>query len=418
MKVLVVDNDPGVRKLIEELPVEFTELQALRSGDAAVRGARNALKRQDPFDLITIDIDLPDMDGRQVILEIRKMEREWSVPKERRTFIIVLTAKADEKSVKTSLAAGSNAFIIKPFKTDIIVRTLAKSRLKARLSSEALNDRQVIDPVDIILQRLKAGKIKMASLPDVSLKLNEMAKKGLDFKLIGDLIRKDPAITAKIMAVSNSAYYGAASKTKTVDEAISRIGIYATKQYVDAICNRQLFVTNDHRFVKFAEDLWQHSLYCAVASQTIVGLLGLELKVDAFSIGLLHDIGKMFLLQMTAELEGKKEFHGKIDVEALFTSVEKYHNTIGAKALKQWKFSKEYVEGALFHDNFEKKDSPSQSLLVLHFANALAKTISNQKKDDSGPHLSELESAHILKISPETIEQIVQKVNEKLPLFG
>ena len=418
MKVLVVDNDPGVRKLIEELPVEFTELQALRSGDAAVRGAKNALKRQDPFDLITIDIDLPDMDGRQVILEIRKMEREWSVPKTRRTFIIVLTAKADEKSVKTSLAAGSNAFIVKPFKKDIIVRTLAKSRLKAKLSSEALDDRQVIDPVDIILQRLKAGKIKMASLPDVSLKLNEMAKKGLDFKLIGDLIRKDPAITAKIMAVSNSAYYGAASKTKTVDEAISRIGIYATKQYVDAICNRQLFVTNDHRFLKFAEDLWQHSLYCAVASQTIVGLLGLELKVDAFSIGLLHDIGKMFLLQMTAELEGKKEFHGKIDVEALFTSVEKYHNTIGAKALKQWKFSKEYVEGALFHDNIEKKDSPSQSLLVLHFANALAKTISKQKKDGSDPPLSELESAHILKIVPETIEQIVQKVNEKLPLFG
>ncbi len=418
MKVLVIDNDPDVRHLIEELPVDITELQALRSGEAAIRGAKNALKRQDPFDLITIDIDLPDMDGRQVLLEIRKMEKEWAVSKERRSFIMMLTAKADEKSVKTSFAAGSNAFIVKPFKPDTILKTLAKSKLRSKLSSEAQNGQEMVNPVEIIMQRLKTGSIQVASLPDVSMKLNELAKKGLDFKVIGDLIKKDPAITAKIMSVSNSAYYGAASKTKTVDEAISRIGIYATKQYVDAICNRQLFKSDDQRFMKYAEDLWQHSLLCAIASQTIVGLLDLDLKADAFSVGLLHDIGKMFLLQMTAELESKKQFSGKIDLAALFSSMEKYHNTVGATSLKQWKFSQEYVEGALFHDAMEKKDSPSKNLQVLHFANALSKSISKSKEDGSNADLAELPSAVLLKITPEMIEKIEEETKEKLPLFN
>ncbi len=417
MKILVIDDDPNVKNSIEELPMEIDELQAIRSGDAAIRGVRIALKRQDPFELITVDIELPDMDGRQVVLEIRKMEREYATTKERSAVIVVLTAKADEKSVKTSLSAGANSFIVKPFRPETIIKTLAKSRLKSRISKEDPNSGKAVDPVEVILQRLKAGKIKMASLPDVSMKLNEMAKKGLDFKVMGDLIRKDPAITAKIMSVSNSAYYGAASKTRTIDEAISRIGIYATKQYVDAICNQQMFTSTDVRFVKFAEELWQHSLYCAVASQAVVSLLELDLKADAFSIGLLHDIGKMFLLQMTAELEKKKQLGGKVDLEKLFASVERYHNTIGAQTLKKWNFSREYVEGALFHDALEKKDSPSKELLVLHFANALSKTVSN-RKEPSKTELSELESASLLKITPELIERIKNRVDEQLPLFS
>ena len=417
MKILIIDDDPNVKNSIEKLPIQIDELQAIRSGDAAIRGVKNALKRQDPFELITVDIELPDMDGRQVVLEIRKMELEYATTKERSAVILVLTAKADEKSVKTSFAAGANSFIVKPFKPETIIKTLAKSRLKSRISKEDPNSGKAVDPVEVILQRLKAGKIKMASLPDVSIKLNEMAKKGLDFKVMGDLIRKDPAITAKIMSVSNSAYYGAASKTRTIDEAISRIGIYATKQYVDAICNRQMFTSTDVRFVKFAEELWQHSLYCAVASQAVVSLLELDLKADAFSIGLLHDIGKMFLLQMTAELEKKKQLGGKVDLEKLFASVERYHNTIGAQTLRKWNFSREYVEGALFHDALEKKDSPSKELLVLHFANALSKTVSN-RKEPSKTELSELESASLLKITPELIERIKNRVEEQLPLFS
>jgi len=416
MKFLVIDNDPAIIKSFEELPIDITEFQALRTGDAAIRGVRNALKRRDPFDLIAIDIDLPDMDGRDVTLEIRKIEQEWSIPREKRAFVMMVAARADEKSVRTSLSVGCNAFIVKPFKVETIVKTLAKSRLKSKLS-DGQDEQKAADPINMILRRLETGKIQMASLPDVSIKLNEMAKKGLNFKLIGDLIRKDPAITAKIMSVSNSAYYGGASKNKTVDEAISRIGLYATKQYVDAICNRQLFASDDKRFTKFAEDLWKHSLYCAVASLTVVRVLDLELKADAFSLGLLHDIGKILLLQMTAELESKNQFKEGVDLEKLFGPIEKYHGMIGAKAFKKWNFSVEYVEGALFHDNLEKKDSPSQQLRVLHFANAMAKTMLNQKKDEAYTDLAELESALHLKITAKRILEIEANIKEQLPLF-
>jgi len=418
MKVLVIDKDTATSKVFEELPIDIAELQALHSGDAAIRGVKTALKRRDPFELIAIDIDLPDMNGRNVTLEIRKIEQEWSIPAEKRAFIITVTAQADEKSVKTSFAAGCNAFIVKPLNVDTIVKTLTKSRFKSKLSGDAQKAKKTVNPIDIIMRRLETGKIQMASLPDVSVKLNEMAKKGIDIKLIGDFIRKDMAITAKIMTVSNSAYYGAASKTKTVDEAISRIGLAATKQYVDTICNRKLFVIDDEKYVKFAEELWEHSLYCAIASQSVVDLLELEMKADAFSIGLLHDIGKIFLLQMTAELEKNGQLSGKIDMEMLFSSMAKYHSTVGAKALKQWKFSMEYVQGALFHDNLDKKDSPSQQLLVLHFANALAKNMLKQKNDASAPNLFELESAHLLKITPDMVVKIEEKIKTQQPLFN
>jgi HD-like signal output (HDOD) protein len=421
MKVLMVDNDPAIGKSFEKLPMDMTEFQALRSGDAALRGVKNALKRRDPFELIAVDIDLPDMDGRKVALEIRKVEQEWSIPKEKRAFIMMVTARADEKSVKTSLAAGCNAFIVKPFKPETIVKILAKSRLKSKLSGDAQKVQKTVDPVEIILNRLESGKLQIASLPDVSVKLNEMAKKGLSFKLIGDLIRKDPAITAKIMTVANSAYYGSASKVKTVNDAISRIGLHSTKQYVDAICNRQLFVTKGEKYMKYAEALWQHSLYCAIASHNVVTLLDLNLKEDAFSLGMLHDIGKIFLLQMTSELEAKSQLNGKFEMQKLYGSIEKYHTTIAARALRKWKFSKEYIEGALFHENLAKKVSPSQQLLVLHFANILAKTMMPEKGSETDMDLGTLgtlESSQLLKITPDMIEKIKEKTEAQLPLFN
>ncbi len=418
MKILIVDDDPTTSKSLEGLPMDISECHALRRGDAAVRAVRNALKHRDPFDLITIDIALPDMDGTKVALEIRKLEKDMEVPKERAAFIMIITAHADEGTVRTSFSAGCNAFVVKPFKNETIVNAIAKSKLKSQLLKDPKADQKAVDPVEIVLNRLASGKIRMASLPEISIKLNEMAKKGLDFKVIGNLIKQDMAITAKIMSVSNSAYYGAVAKTKTVDEAISRLGLVSTKQYVDAICNRKLFVSADKKYAQFAQELWEHSLYCAVAAQVVVDTLKLELKSDAFSIGLLHDIGKIFLLQMSEELEAKNQLSGNIDSESLFRSIEKHHNMIGAKALKSWNFSKEYIEGALLHDDPGKTDAPSKELLVLHFANALAKTMTHNQPIQADVNLEDLDSTRLLKITPDIIVNIKERVEKQLPLYN
>ena len=418
MKILIVDDDPTTSKSLEGLPMDISECHALRRGDAAVRAVRNALKHRDPFDLITIDIALPDMDGTKVALEIRKLEKDMEVPKERAAFIMIITAHADEGTVRTSFSAGCNAFVVKPFKNETIVNAIAKSKLKSQLLKDPKADQKAVDPVEIVLSRLASGKIRMASLPEISIKLNEMAKKGLDFKVIGNLIKQDMAITAKIMSVSNSAYYGAVAKTKTVDEAISRLGLVSTKQYVDAICNRKLFVTADKKYTQFAKELWEHSLYCAVASQVVVETLKLELKSDAFSIGLLHDIGKIFLLQMSEELEAKNQLSGNIDSESLFRSIEKHHNMIGAKALKSWNFSKEYIEGALLHDDPGKTDTPSKELLVLHFANSLAKTMTHKQPSQADENIEDLDSTRLLKITPDIIVNIKERVEKQLPLYN
>ena len=418
MKILIVDDDPATSKSFEELPMDISECHALRRGDAAVRAVKNALKHRDPFDLITIDITLPDMDGGKVALEIRNLEKKVEVPKEKSAFIMIITAQADEGTVRTSFSAGCNAFVVKPFKNETIINAIAKSKLKSQLLKTSHTENKAVDPVEIVLSRLASGKIKMASLPEISVKLNEMAKKGLDFKVIGNLIKQDMAITAKIMSVSNSAYYGAVAKTKTVDEAISRLGLVSTKQYVDAICNRKLFVSADKKYARFAQELWEHSLYCALASQVIVETLKLDLKSDAFSIGLLHDIGKIFLLQMSEELESKNQLSGIIDSESLFKSIEKHHNMIGAKALKSWHFSKEYIEGALFHDDLKKKDWPSKELQVLHFANALAKTTTQKQSSPADATLEDLDSTRLLNITPDMIVKIKERVEKQLPLFN
>ena len=123
--------------------------------------------------------------------------------------------------------------------------------------------------------------------------MNEMAKKGLDFKEISMLLKQDMSITSKIISMSNASYYGAAIKTKTVDQAVSRLGLVVTKQYVETLCNRSFFATKSKKYTKATEELWKHSLHCAVTSEVVSKSLKLDLQEDVFTMGLMHDIGKM-----------------------------------------------------------------------------------------------------------------------------
>ncbi len=76
---------------------------------------------------------------------------------------------------------------------------------------------------------------------------------------------------------------------------------------MDVVTYRALYTTKNEKFLELLDKLWEHSLSCAYASQATSEALKLELPDDAFTLGLLYDIGKLVLLQAVGELQmGKK----------------------------------------------------------------------------------------------------------------
>lgn len=273
-------------------------------------------------------------------------------------------------------------------------------------SSES-NEKNILNQ---IVSVFKKGEIDLPSPPHLSIKFKELVAQKASLEKIGDLLSKDMAISSKLISVSNSAYYRGVTENKNLTQAVSRLGVDTTQQYVDAILNRTLYITKNKEFAGYIEKLWEHSLSCAYAAQAIQESLRLNLKEDVFTLALFHDIGKLIIFKIIAELQLKKKLDDTVETFEVLEAVNNFHAKFGASLLKLWKFSGEYLRVASYHDNLEGADETSEELLVVHFANYLVKSMGFGQVENSDVDLSSLESASSLNLDEVKIAALKEKV--------
>lgn len=115
MRFLVVDDDFQTRSLIQRLlhPYGFTDVAT--DGEEAVEAFRVALKEGEPYDLITLDILMPNIDGQQALREIREIEKEMHIPEEKAVKVIMVSGLDDAKEVHDAFFLGSaTSYMVKP----------------------------------------------------------------------------------------------------------------------------------------------------------------------------------------------------------------------------------------------------------------------------------------------------------------
>ena len=251
-------------------------------------------------------------------------------------------------------------------------------------------------------------------MPRIQEKFHEKVKAGANLQDIGALLKQDPAISSKIISISNSPYYRGFTENTMVEQAIGRLGLLATKQTVDAIANRSLYIGTNPRYAGVMERLWEHSLSCAHACQVIVEILGVRLTEDPFTLGLLHDIGKLMLLRVFGEMEkNEKNGDGMADNEVM-GALEAHHDKTGGVLMKRWTFPAVFMQVAQYHDHMEDISAPSRELLVVHLANVLVKSMGYGTPNPEGVEPETLSSAQALEVSPEDLASIREQVRERM----
>ena len=134
MRTLIVDDDPISRMLLEKIMASFGECVAVSNGAEAISAFKSAWDRWTPFTLLMLDISMPVMEGTEALFVIRQLEIAKNVPAENRIKIIMVTARSDKSTVATSIQAGCDGYIIKPFDWEIIKKTLTKIWRRKALS--------------------------------------------------------------------------------------------------------------------------------------------------------------------------------------------------------------------------------------------------------------------------------------------
>lgn len=428
MKILVVDDEMVSRTKLELIMENFGECEAVDNGKDAVARFHKAHQQGKPFGLIMLDIDMPEMDGMQVLSEIITAEIKLEVSKKHKAKILMVTSFTDKDRVVSCIQSGCDDYIAKPFDINTIGKKLSKLGIRLRNILPAKRVPKTSDTnnnahfIDSIITAFEGKKITLPTLPRIHAKFRELIVTGAVSQRIADLLKKDVAIAAELIRMSNSAYYKGVMENKSLAQAISRLGAAATEQAVAELTGREFVTMKTRKYRTLIEKIWKHSIACAYASEITANLLNLKLAADPFSMGLLHDIGKLALLQIIADMERKGKLNGGIPTAKLIDTISAHHCVFGAKLLEKWKYADSYIKGASNHedlwpDNDEgKEEKPPKEILIVRFANMAAKSMgySLEEKDYSDLDLETIESARHLKLDLIKITKLKEKLTGEM----
>ncbi|CAB1076856.1 hypothetical protein D1AOALGA4SA_4653 [Olavius algarvensis Delta 1 endosymbiont] len=119
MRILIVDDEMVSRTKLELILESFGDCESLVDGEEALALFHKAHLDEDPFDLIMLDIDLPGMNGIQLLSEIREAEKERNIEASHQAKILMTSAYRDKERIVASAQSGCDDYIGKPFNLDI-----------------------------------------------------------------------------------------------------------------------------------------------------------------------------------------------------------------------------------------------------------------------------------------------------------
>ncbi len=235
-------------------------------------------------------------------------------------------------------------------------------------------------PIDTELLRKRVERLDgLPTLPTVASSLVSMTQSPqTSATQIGELISKDQALTARVLKLVNSAYYGFPKQISTVNHAVVILGFSRVKNIV--LAASVFGMKGQQGPQRFdATGFWVHSLGAAVASRTVARDLGRGDAEEAFVCGLLHDIGKLVFAQLAPEdydrclaaAEQRGELIRKVEAEVFGVD----HTEVGSWLAEQWKLPPAVVAGVRRHHTPTATRKDRDAACVTHLADILSRAL-------------------------------------------
>jgi HD-like signal output (HDOD) protein/CheY-like chemotaxis protein len=373
-RVLFVDDEPTILELLDLTVAGMSgawETGLAESGEKALK-----LLEKDRFDVVVADMRMPGMNGAQLLNEV--MRRHPTTSR------IILSGYADQQELLRCIGA-THQFLAKPCEVTVLQATLTRMRdLRDRLRGEEI-------------QKLVIRKNAIPTIPEVYFKIAEaLQKPDCPVELIAEAVAKDPGLTARILQLVNSAFFGYAREVSSAEEAVMLLGVGRIRSLA---LTAHLFTTfeavvSEHWSV---EQIWGHSIRTAQWAKKIA-----EIESDddhaaeqAFTSGILHDAGKLLLMNNLLGdyldiLKLAAESHrplAEVELEKLGTT----HATVGAYLLDLWGLPMSLVEAvALHHEPTRASQMVFSPLTAVHAANVFENAAHPQGDPQAAPQLDAL----------------------------
>jgi len=114
MRVLIADDDFVSRNLVHAILLPYGRCDLAENGREVLAAVQAAWTEHKPYDVIILDIGMPEMDGQETLKQIRALEQRRRVPEAEMTKVMMVTGARDLQNVKTAMKSGCEAYLVKP----------------------------------------------------------------------------------------------------------------------------------------------------------------------------------------------------------------------------------------------------------------------------------------------------------------
>lgn len=354
-RLLFVDDEPAVLRSVERLmrTAEPTwDLSFVGSGGEAIREMETR-----PVDVIVSDLHMPEMDGATLLTYVQDNHPEM--------VRLVLSALASPELVFRTVPVA-HQFLTKPFEPMSF-----RAKLRQAFELRALLD----DPE---LRALVGTSNKLPSPPRVFSEISKaLSNPETGVADVANIIESDVALSAQVVRLVSSAYFGLPSRVRTAQGAVAYLGFQTIKAVVFSAELFEQFAPK--RPVKgFSIDsMQQHGLRTAHLARRILG--GTGMGDDAFLAGMLHDVGRLLLAARAPEVcakvfeEHERTARACVDIEHEMLGVT--HAEVGAYLLGIWGLPQAVIQAVAWHHQREADISTYLDI-------SLAVSLANRLVDD------------------------------------
>ena len=312
---------------------------------------------RNPMDVIISDMKMPEMDGSQLLAQVKK--RHPHIVR------LILSGHVGQETTIQSIQYAHQC-LSKPCDVELLKQTLSKLF--------ALRDILSDDSIKKIVSQIES----LPSLPSIYTEIMaEMQSDDPSIRNVATIIGKDVSMTAKILQVVNSVFFGLPQRIGNPQQAVMLLGLDAIKSLVLSVKIFSEFSQREYSWFDL-DKVFDHSISVSSFAKAIVKFEKMNADLVNYSLmaGLLHDLGKLVLATNFKDTYQKVLVESRNSDQKLweleYATFGTSHAEIGAYLMGLWNLENPIIEAIAFHHCPSKSAASQLGLLtIVHVANAL-----------------------------------------------